>query len=224
MLLRFPEVITQDELAHLRAIADASTFVDGRATAGRRLAETKRNEQLARTDPALAEIARIVGGALDRCSPFRAAAIPKQMHSLRLARYGEGMRYGKHVDAALMMDGGRPMRADLSFTLFLSDPATYEGGELALETGDGDTLVKPAARDVVLYPTGQLHEVREVTGGVRLVVVGWVQSFVRSPADRELLWRLDEAIELVHAAEGKSRAHDLLLRTHTDLMRRWLEA
>lgn len=224
MLLTFPDVLTPDELTRLYAIANVTTFVDGRETAGPRLADAKQNEQMARTDPSLGEVARIVGGALERCAPFRAATLPKQMHSLRLSRYREAMRYDKHVDAALMSDGGTPVRADLSFTLFLSEPSAYDGGELALETGIGETIVKPPAGHLVVYPTGQLHEVRVVTRGERLVVVGWVQSFVRAAEDREALWELNQAIGLTFAREGKSRAYDLLTRTHTNLMRRWVES
>ncbi|MFO0697093.1 MAG: Fe2+-dependent dioxygenase [Polyangiales bacterium] len=223
MLLRFPELITADEHARLLEIARSATFVDGRESASPKLAETKNNEQMSRSDPAMAEVARIVGGALERCVAFRAATLPKQMHSLRLSRYVEGMRYGKHVDSALMHDGGRVARADLSFTLFLAEPSAYEGGELCLETGAGETVLKPPARDAVVYPTGELHEVRTVTKGERLVVVGWVQSFVRAPADRALLWDLAQAMDLVYASEGKSRAYDLLVRSHTELLRRWVE-
>lgn len=223
MLLRFADVLTPDELTRLSAIARSTSFVDGRETAGPRLGETKQNEQMARSDPSLAEVARLVGGALERCAAFRAATLPRQMHSLRLARYREGMRYGKHVDAALMSDGGMPVRADLSFTLFVSPPESYDGGELCLETGADETMVKLPAGHLVVYPTGQLHEVRAVTRGERVVVVGWVQSFVRAPEDREALWELSQAIDLTYEREGKSRAYDLLTRTHTNLMRRWVE-
>lgn len=223
MLLRIPDVITPEEHLRLLAIAGATRFVDGRESASPRLAETKHNEQMARTDPAIAEVARLVGGALERHPAFRAATMPNRMHSLRLARYGVGMRYGAHVDAALMNDGGHTSRADLSFTLFLSEPDSYEGGELELESTGDSTRLKLPARHIVVYPTGRLHGVREVTRGERLVVVGWVQSYVRAAADRELLWNLGQAMELVHAREGKSRAYDLLLATHTELLRRWAE-
>lgn len=223
MILHFEDLISEDELASLIGIAARTDFVDGRESASARLADVKHNEQMSRTDPAIADVARIVGAAFERSTAFRSATLPKQMHSLRLARYRVGMHYGKHVDAALMHDGPRPSRADLSFTLFLSDPSSYDGGELCLESGSGDTVLKPPARHVIVYPTGQLHEVRRVTRGERLVVAGWVQSFVRAQADREVLWDLSRAMELVVAQSGKNRAYDLLVRAHSDLLRRWVE-
>lgn len=223
MLLHLADVITPDEHERLLAIANATKFVDGRESASPRLAETKQNEQMSRSDPLMKEVAQLVGGALQRHSGFRAATMPRQMHSLRLSRYAEGMRYGMHVDAALMHDGATTTRADLSFTLFLAEPESYDGGELALESFGDETRVKLPARHLVVYPTGRLHEVRPVTRGTRLVVVGWVQSFVRAQADREVLWNLARAMELVFASEGKSRAYDLLLESHTDLLRRWAE-
>jgi PKHD-type hydroxylase len=223
MMLTFADVITEEEHGALLEIARGTTFVDGRESASPRLADMKHNEQMSRSDARIGDVAKIVGAALGRSGAFRFATMPKQMHSLRLARYREGMRYGKHVDAALMQDGTGFVRVDLSFTLFLSPPETYDGGELVLETGSEESTVKLPARHLVVYPTGQLHEVRAITRGERLVVVGWVESYVRSAADREALWDLHRAMELVHEAEGKSRAYDLLLKTHTALFRRWVE-
>lgn len=165
MLQTFADVLTPAEHESLLAIADRTTFVSGLETASRRLADTKQNEQMMLADPANAEVSKIVGTAISRHSAFRTATMPRQVHSLRLSRYRAGMRYGKHVDAPLMQDGPLALRADLSFTLFLSDPKDYQGGELCLETGSGDARLKLPARHMVVYPTGQLHEVREVTAG-----------------------------------------------------------
>lgn len=223
MILTFGDVITAEEHAALLEIVRVTEFVDGRESASVRLADIKHNEQMSRGDSAITEVAKIVGTALARCSAFRAATQPKQMHSLRLSRYRAGMRYGKHVDAPIMQDGTVHARADLSFTLFLAEPSAYDGGELCLETGSSDACFKLPARHLIVYPTGQLHEVREVTRGERVVVVGWVQSYVRDRADREVLWDMSRAMELVHEAEGKSRAYDLLVKTHASLLRRWAE-
>ena len=223
MLQRFANIITAVEHDDLLSLARATAFVPGTESASPRLADIKRNEQMARADPAVGTVAKLVGAALGRHSAFRAATLPRQMHSLRLSRYSPGMRYGKHTDAAIMMDGPVHARADLSFTLFLSEPDSYDGGELCLETGAGDTCFKLPARDLLCYPTGQLHEVREVIRGERLVVIGWVQSYVRDPVQRETLWDLSVAMELVYAEEGPSRAHGLLVKTHAGLLRQWGE-
>jgi len=221
MIRTYADVITAEEHAALLEIASRTSFVDGRESAGARLASVKHNEQMARVDPAIMDVARIVGAALQRHAGFCGATLPRAMHSLRLARYGVGMRYGRHVDAPIMHEGQIPVRADLSFTLFLDDPSTYEGGELCFDTGAGEMRIKLPARAVVCYPTGELHEVREVTRGERRVVVGWVESVVRDAAQRETLADLSAAIDLVHAASGTSRAFELLTKTHANLMRRW---
>jgi PKHD-type hydroxylase len=223
VLLTFADMINADEHAALLDVARTGTFVDGRESAGPRLADVKHNEQLARRPPEIGDVAKIVGAALQRHSAFQTATLPRHMHSLRLSRYRVGMRYGAHVDSALMTDGDLVARADLSFTLFLNDPDDYDGGELCLETGGGEMRFKLPARAMLSYPTGEVHQVREVTRGERLVVVGWVHSFVRDHGLREALWDLSQSIELVHKSEGKSRAFDLLVKTHANLLRRWAE-
>jgi hypothetical protein len=104
------------------------------------------------------------------------------------------MEYGAHVDAALMGDATL-FRTDVSLTLFLNEPADYDGGELALESGSGELRVKLPARALVCYPTGQLHRVTPVTRGERLVVVSWIQSHVRDGGAREVLRDLALALE-----------------------------
>ncbi len=223
MILTIPDVIDASEHAALLELANTAPWVDGRETAGAALAQTKQNQQVSRESAVLADVARIVGAALQRNATFTGAAVPRHMHSLRLARYATGMKYGPHVDSPIMSDGGIPARADLSFTLFLGDPGDYDGGELALDTGAGELRFKLPARCIVVYATGQLHQVLPVTRGERLVVVGWVHSFVRNADDRATLFDLAQATELVLAAEGKSRAWDLLVKSRANLLRRWAE-
>ena len=223
MILTFGDVIDPAEHAALLELARGAPWVDGRESAGGALAKTKYNEQVSRESAVVAEVSKIVGAALQRNAGFVGAAIPRHMHSLRLARYQAGMKYGPHVDGAVMKDGGMVVRADLSFTLFLGEPDAYDGGELSLETGAGEMRFKLPARAMVLYATGQLHQVLEVTRGERLVVVGWVHSLVRDAEERTMLWDLQQAIEQVYAASGKNRAWDLLAKTHTNLLRRWAE-
>jgi PKHD-type hydroxylase len=222
MILTFDDVITADE--H-RAILDriaAAPFVDGRETAGARLANTKHNLQIAKGSPVLQEIADVLLGALKRHDGFRSATYPRQLHSVLVSRYEPGMAYGSHVDEALL---GQAVvwRSDLSLTLFLSEQDAYDGGELAVESGSGEMHVKLGARGLVCYPTGQLHRVMPVTRGERLAVVGWIQSYVRDAAAREALWDLAQAREQIYARDGKSRAFDLVNKTHTNLLRRWAE-
>ena len=222
MILTFPEVINADEHRAILAQVAAAEFVDGRETASPQLANIKHNQQVRRGSVSLQRVADIVLSALRRSPAFLNAVYPKQLHSMLVSRYREGMQYGAHVDQALMGDTA-VWRTDLSLTLFLNEPDAYDGGELALEYGSGETRVKLPARSLVCYPTGQLHRVTAVTRGERLVVVGWIQSYVRDNAAREVLCDLGKAMESLRDREELRGAHDLINKTHANLMRRWAE-
>ena len=129
------------------------------------------------------------------------------------------MHYGSHVDDALM--GG--MRTNVSFTLFLSDPKSYDGGALAIESTSGEESFKLAAGSLVAYPSTSLHRVTAVTRGARLAAVGWARSFIRDPARRELLFDLDTARRQLFARDGKSAEFDLVSRSLANLLRMWAE-
>jgi PKHD-type hydroxylase len=135
------------------------------------------------------------------------------------ARYEKGKNYGSHVDDALI--GG--MRTDVSFTLFLSDPKSYSGGELVIESTAGEEGIKLSAGSLVAYSTTTLHRVAKVTRGERLVCVGWVRSFIRDAAHRELLFDLDPARRRLFAREGNSPDYDLISKSAANLMRMWAE-
>jgi PKHD-type hydroxylase len=222
MILTFPEVISVDEQKAILVEAAQADFVDGRETASPRLASIKNNQQIKRGSAPVQRVADVVLAALRRNPEFLNAVYPKQLHSMLVSRYREGMQYGAHVDQALMGDN-TVWRTDLSLTLFLNEPDAYDGGELALQYGSGETLTKLPARSMVCYPTGQLHRVAPVTRGERLVVVGWIQSYVRDHAARETLRDLSQALELLREREEFRAAHDLINKTHTNLMRRWAE-
>jgi PKHD-type hydroxylase len=222
MILTFPDVISADEQRAILAEVAAAEFVDGRETASQSLAATKNNQQIKRGSAALQKIADMLLGALKRHPAFLSAVYPKQLHSTLVSRYREGMQYGAHVDQALMGDA-IVWRTDLSLTLFLNEPEAYDGGELALESGSGEISVKLPARALVCYPTGQLHRVKPVTRGERLVVVSWIQSHVRDNAAREVLRDLALALEALRGRDDLRVANDLVNKTHANLMRRWGE-
>jgi PKHD-type hydroxylase len=135
------------------------------------------------------------------------------------SRYAEGKSYGVHMDNAMMSD----QRVDMSMTLFLSDPADYDGGELVIYFSTGEQSIKLPAGSAVLYPTSAFHEVKEVTRGQRQVCVTWIRSLVRDPTAREILLDLKMARDRLSAQLGKSLEIDLLSKTYTNLLRRWLE-
>jgi PKHD-type hydroxylase len=147
------------------------------------------------------------------------AAQPKDIMPPLFSRYAQGKSYGAHMDNASMGD----MRVDMSLTLFLSEPSEYDGGELVIYFPTGERSIKLAAGSAVLYPTSAFHEVKEVTRGQRQVCVTWIRSLVRDPAAREILFDLKMARDRLSAQHGKSLEIELLSKTYTNLMRRWME-
>jgi PKHD-type hydroxylase len=222
MILTFADVVSSEEQRAILAEIAMAEFVPGRETASAALAAAKNNEQLGRDSAAVQKIAAILLGALRRHPTFLSAVYPKQLHSTLVSRYRPGMAYGTHVDSALMGEA-TAWRSDLSLTLFLNEPGDYDGGELAIESGSGELLVKLPARSLVCYPTGQLHRVRPVTRGERLAVVAWVQSHVRDGAAREVLRDLAQALEALHGVDAAGPARDLITKAHANLLRRWAE-
>jgi len=189
-------------------------------TAGVGAGNVKFNEELGRDTPQKEPLAQIIIGALYRKQLFQQVAMPAKVSTPLFARYTQGMSYGIHIDEPIMGDG--PFyRTDLSFTVFLTDPDEYEGGELTIQTPYSEQQTKLKAGDAMLYPSGSLHRVAEVTSGVRMVAVGWVQSMVRDPAQRELLYDLARAREklvLNHPEEEETHLVDHAL---INLTRMW---
>lgn len=218
MFLAIEDLIDPAVVAVLREEAAGLAFEDGAKTAGQFAREVKANDQAAASAARDAILAR-VSGALQAHPLFAAAARPRAMTPLILSRYHVGQTYGLHVDDALM--GG--LRTDISFTVFLSDPASYDGGALIMEDSLEARAVKLAAGSVFLYPSTTLHRVEPVTRGERLAVVGWVQSRIRGADQREILFDLDRSIAELHANTGKSALFDTLCKTRSNLLRMWAE-
>ncbi|MEO0600898.1 MAG: Fe2+-dependent dioxygenase, partial [Myxococcota bacterium] len=178
MLLTISELLPADDVNEVRALARTLTWTDGVRTAGPSAAEVKHNEQAELTT----DVGRVVHARLQqvvRDHPvIRAAARPRKLSALLLSRTGPGGGYGAHVDNAMMGRGADRLRTDLSFTLFLSDPGTYDGGELEIDRPGMVQSFKPDAGDLVLYPTSSVHRVAPVTRGERLACIGWIQSLV----------------------------------------------
>lgn len=214
------EVLDQPQLDAVRQGLEAAPFRDGRATAGAAAEQVKFNEQARGDDPGVIELARRMRFALEAHPTFRSLVRPARWSNLMFSRYGPGQQYGLHADNAAMLDeGGWRLRTDISFTIFLSDPETYEGGALLLRDLGGEQEFRPPAGSAVLYPTGQLHRVTPVTQGVRLACVGWVQSLVRRADQRELLFDL----ERVRQAPASDEAALLLDKSVGNLLRMWSE-
>lgn len=221
MILCLADLLAADAVAELRRLTAGAREADGRETAGWHARRVKRNRQLAK-GAATAAAGAIVERALLAHPVFRAGVLPLRLRAPLFARYAPGMAYGTHVDDALMGEAP-PLRTDVSVTLFLSDPADYDGGELVIETAGGETDDKLAAGAVVTYPATSLHRVAPVTRGERRVAVTWVQSAVRSAERREILFDLDRARRALFQASGKTTAFDLLAKSYANLLRLWAE-
>ena len=174
--------------------------------------------QAAGSDRSLETVRKLVAERILGNELFCLAARPKALSPLLFSRYDTGMQYGSHVDDALM--GG--MRTDISFTLFLSDATSYDGGELIIDSASGEETFKLEAGALVAYPATSLHRVGTVTRGARLAAIGWARSFVRDPAQRELLFDLDTARRQLFAREGTAE-FDLISKSFANLLRMWAE-
>jgi PKHD-type hydroxylase len=218
VLLAIADILSADDLGVVRAALERAHFVDGKTTAGWAARLVKDNLQAVR-DEALTEIAGLVEERLRANTTFMLSTRPKSIIGPLFSRYETGHAYGLHVDDA-MLDG---RRSDVSFTLFLSDPESYEGGELVLDTTLGEEAIKLAAGSVFVYPATLLHRVAPVTRGVREAAVGWVRSTVRDAAQRELLFDLETARRRLFERDGKTAEADMLARCTANLLRMWCE-
>lgn len=219
MQILIGNVLSASEVKTARAALKRARFVDGRATAGVAARMVKHNTQADSSDRSLETVRKLIHKRILGNDIFQLAVRPKELTPLLLSRYVKGMHYGSHVDDALM----NGLRTDVSFTLFLSDPKSYVGGELVIETAAGDDAVKLEADSLIAYPSTTLHRVNDVTKGERLAAVGWARSFIRDPARREMLFDLDTARRQMFAREGKSAEYDLVSKSLANLLRMWAE-
>lgn len=223
MLLQIPGLLDATQLDGLRERLAAASWVDGRATAGHQGAQVKRNRQLAEDSPAARACGQVVLAALERNALFISAALPARVYPPMFNRYEGGEHFGNHVDNAvrLLPGSGEKLRTDLSATLFLSDPASYDGGELLIEAAYGVQSVKLAAGDLLLYPATSLHRVEPVTRGERLACFFWVQSMVSEETQRTLLFDLDTAIQRLTRTAADEGALLQLTGCYHNLLRQW---
>jgi PKHD-type hydroxylase len=228
MLLHLKNILQPAELATARSLLDPDApWMDGRSSAGAQAHAQKNNEQLAQDSPQAAQLRELVLAALQRDPVFFSAALPHRIFNPLFNRYGGGSNhYGAHVDGAVLHSRhpAQWVRSDLSCTLFLSDPAEYDGGELLVHEAQGERRIKLAAGDLVLYPGSTLHEVTPVTRGARLASFFWVQSMVRGPEQRQLLFDMDMALLKLRQRHGDADAAVVQLTgTYHNLLRMWAD-
>lgn len=226
MIVHVRNVLTPEEVALCRARLEAGAWVDGRVTAGAQAARAKNNLQIPEDAPVARELGDLILRALGRSPQFNAAALPLRVLPPLFNRYDVGMGFGAHVDGAIRMvpGAGIRMRADVSTTLFLTDPADYDGGELVIEDTYGAHAVKLPAGDMIVYPATSLHRVEPITRGSRWSAFFWSQSMVKNDGDRALLYDLDRGITGVRAGlSDDDPAVIALTASYHNLLRRWAE-
>jgi PKHD-type hydroxylase len=230
MLVHIPQLLSADQVAHVRGQLAASNWVDGKVTAGAQSAAEKHNLQVPEDAPAARALGEVILSALGRNERFMSAALALRVFPPLFNRYDVGMGFGAHIDNAIRfvkpsLASGNPIRVrtDLSATLFLTDPADYDGGELVVEDTFGSHSVKLPAGDLVLYSATSRHHVTPVTRGSRWSSFFWIQSMVRDEAARTMLFELDTAIQGLRGKVGDDPEVVRLTGLYHNLVRRWTE-
>ncbi len=219
-----PSLLKPEELAIIDLTLASAAFEDGAATATDAAKAVKKNLQLPKHgSSARQQIATVVMNAISQSPLIHAALMPKVVLLPIISRYEPGMQYGHHVDSPLMADENATIRTDVGMTLFLSDPGSYEGGELEVFTPVGPQRFKLGKGDAIIYPTTAIHGVIPVTSGVRMAAVTWMQCAVREAEKREILFQLKSAQALVDRKDSQSPENLTLMQVHSNLVRMWAE-
>lgn len=223
MLLHIPEVLSKAQVVALRRTLDAGSWLDGATTAGPLAAEAKNNLQFSTESPDYSALSQSIISALERHPLFVSAALPRRILPPMFNRYAGGNHYGNHVDNAIQADGrnGERLRTDISVTVFLSEPESYDGGDLIIEDTYGSHEVKLPAGDAIIYPSSSLHRVEPVTAGQRIASFLWVESLVRDAWRRSMLFNLDMTLIKLRGQVGNTDEIVALTGHYHNLLRQW---
>jgi PKHD-type hydroxylase len=227
MMIEIPQVLDHEGVARVRSIIDDAEWVDGNITSGHQSALAKRNRQLPEDSVAARDAGALILDALGKSPLFFAAALPLKIFPPLFNSYEGGETFDVHVDNAVRIHRGTDfrVRSDLSATLFLEDPDSYEGGALVVEDQFGVQSVKLPAGHMILYPSSSLHRVEPVTRGRRVASFFWLQSMIRDTEARRTLFELDTAIQAVAGDRGQDdRAVIQLTGVYHNLLRRWADS
>jgi len=212
------QILNSEELKIVRKnLNDSdSLWEDGKQTAGRHAAKVKNNLQLRRDSDLSIKFSKLITKKILSNELIKSFSLPKKVHGTIFSKSTEGMGYGRHIDNAYMSSG----RADLSFTIFLSSKDNYEGGSLSIEDFNSEEKFKLNAGEIIIYPSNYLHSVEEVTNGERLVFIGWIESYVKSIEERELLFDLDAAARSLLSKYGRLNEVDLIFKSYSNILKR----
>ena len=191
------------------------SWEDGKKTAGNHAAKVKNNLQLDRNSNISKKYTGLIEKKILNDALIKSFALPKRIHGMMFTKSLQGMKYGRHIDNAFMSTG----RADLSFTVFLNEKEKYSGGELLIEGLNSEEKFKLDSGSIIIYPSTYLHSVQKVICGERIVVVGWIESYVKSIEEREYLFDLDAGARTLLAKHGRSDELDLIFKSYANLLR-----
>lgn len=217
MILHIQKAVDEAVIDSLVAGLSAEQFGDGKVTAGWAAKEVKNNQQL--TGKKAKAVTDLLLEKLHTNLLVQSAMRPKHVARCSINRYEPGQYYGTHMDDSLM----NGVRTDISFTLGLSELDTFEGGELVIEDTSSERSWRLGKGDILIYPSHYLHRVNEVTQGARLAMIGWIQSVIKHPSHRELLFDVEQSLKAEFDANGKSENFDRLTKVFHNLMREWAD-
>jgi PKHD-type hydroxylase len=223
VLIEIPNILDAGRLANIREMLSKVEFINGKHSAGQAAQRVKNNEEMKQGTQQAEYLDHLLMGSLAENESFRSGALPYRVAQPVFARYTPGMQYGDHVDDPVMGSGPEKFRTDVSVTVFLNDPEEYEGGELVINTTYGEKFVKLPAGSAVLYPSASVHRVTEVTQGERLAAIVWLQSMVRDAAQRELLYQLDQARNIMLMEKPEATETKQVDRSYVNLIRMWCD-
>jgi len=231
MMIQIPNLLSGEQVAHMRAVLSGTDWVDGKVTAGAQSAGAKFNLQVPENAPVARALGDIILTALGQSERFTSSALALRVFPPLFNRYDTGMNFGAHIDNAIRfvkpsLGKGAPIRVrtDMSATLFLTDPDDYDGGELVIEDTFGTHSVKLPAGDLVVYSATSRHHVTPVSRGSRWASFFWIQSMIRDEAARTMLFELDSAIQGLRRQVGDSAEVVTLTGLYHNLVRRWADA
>lgn len=223
MLIKIPDILDDSKLSNIRKILDNAKFVDGKLSAGKRAKRIKNNQEMDQGSQQAQYLDQLVVGSLAENNTFQNTVLPHKVSRPFFARYTKGMAYGDHIDDPIMGTAGERLRTDISVTVFLNEPDDYEGGELVINTSFGQQEIKLPAGHAILYPSSSLHHVSEIHRGERLVAVLWLQSMVRDPEKREILYELNHARESLMQERPDAPETAQVDHSYVNLVRLWSE-
>ncbi|WP_118975536.1 Fe2+-dependent dioxygenase [Taibaiella koreensis] len=222
-IIHIANLLPEQDLPQIDFLLSQIPFEDGKNTASGAAREVKNNMQASREENAhKRHLQQLVFQAVAGHPLIQSAVMPKNILPPMISKYHDGMAYGWHTDSPVMTID-YTVRADLSMTLFLTAPESYEGGELVIHTPSGYVPYKLPKGDAIIYPTTRLHRVNPVTSGERIACVTWMQSLVKETEKRELLFQLKHVQEQIAAKDLQSEENLLLMQVYSNLMRMWTD-